>query len=300
MKRIVRTLLAVSVLATLGGCASSPKGPPPAVVHLQGELDRLHRDPRIAANGGDELRRADAAVDMLVHNSRNMDDRAFDQNVYVAERLVETAEADGLARYAEAHAVELGAERDRLLAESRTRELHSAQATAAAALTAAEIERRNAALARSDADDARNQAASARDELDQMRGRLTELQTQETERGLVVTLGDVLFEVDRAELKPGAARNLDKLVAALRDNADTSIAIEGHTDSTGSRDHNVDLSERRAEAVAGYLTSHGISSSRITSRGLGPDFPVASNSNEAGRQQNRRVEVVVQNSVALR
>jgi outer membrane protein OmpA-like peptidoglycan-associated protein len=293
MKRIVPTLLAVSVLAALGGCASSPKGPPPAVVHLQGELNRLHSDPRIAPNGGDELRRADAAVDMLAHNSRNMDDRAFDQNVYVAERLVETAEADGLARYAEAHAVELGAERDRLLAESRTRELHSAQATAAAALSAAEIERRNAALARSD-------AADARDELDQMRGRLTELQTQETERGLVVTLGDVLFEVDRAELKPGAARNLDKLVAALRDNADTSIAIEGHTDSTGNRDYNVDLSERRAEAVAGYLTSHGISSSRITSRGLGPDFPVASNSNEAGRQQNRRVEVVVQNSVALR
>ena len=133
-----------------------------------------------------------------------------------------------------------------------------------------------------------------------MRGRLTELQTQETERGLVVTLGDVLFEVDRAELKPGAARNLDKLVAALRDNPDTSIAIEGHTDATGSRDHNVDLSQRRAEAVADYLTAHGISAGRVSARGMGPDFPVASNATEAGRQQNRRVEVVVQNSVALR
>jgi outer membrane protein OmpA-like peptidoglycan-associated protein len=167
-------------------------------------------------------------------------------------------------------------------------------------LTAAEIERRNAALARSDAADARSDADDARNQLDQMRGRLTEMQTQETARGLVVTLGDVLFEVDRAELKPGAARNLDKLVSALRDNVDTRIAIEGHTDATGSREHNVDLSQRRAEAVQDYLVSHGVSASRVTARGLGPDFPVASNNSDAGRQQNRRVEVVVQNSVAVR
>jgi OOP family OmpA-OmpF porin len=119
------------------------------------------------------------------------------------------------------------------------------------------------------------------------------LRSRETARGTVVTIPDVLFETDRAELKPGAMRDLYQLVSQLRDHPDRSISIEGYTDATGAASYNRDLSERRAEAVEAFFVRNGIDRSRITTRGLGEAYPVASNDTEAGRQQNRRVEVVI-------
>jgi hypothetical protein len=92
----------------------------------------------------------------------------------------------------------------------------------------------------------------------------------------------------------------DQLAQALHSDERARVAIEGHTDSTGSRDFNIDLSFRRAQSVQTYLISHGISATRISVRGMGPDFPVADNTSQGGRLQNRRVEVIVQNTVALR
>ena len=275
----------------LGACASAPKGPPPEIVRLQDDLSRLRSDQRIAVNAADELSKAEAAVSLLSHDGRRLDEPMFRHGIYIADRLVQTAEASGLARHAEQHGKDLGVERDRLLIEARTLEADSARRIANAAMANASSERLNANLARADAN-------AARAELSAMRAKLTELETRETERGLVVTLGDVLFEIDRAELKPGATRSLDQLAMALRDDPASSVSIEGHTDSTGGREHNIDLSTRRAESVRSYLVSHGVNAARTSSRGMGPDYPVASNGTEAGRQQNRRVEVVVSSNVA--
>lgn len=162
----------------------------------------------------------------------------------------------------------------------------------------AEEDRRAAELARMEADRARRDAEEARRSMADLQVMLVELQAKQTERGLVLTIGDVLFEVDRAELKPGAARQLDKVVAALRDRPDLTLVIEGHTDSTGASGYNIDLSERRAAAVRQYLVGNGIASNRLRSRGLGEDYPVASNSDPSGRQQNRRVEIVLQDEAA--
>lgn len=126
---------------------------------------------------------------------------------------------------------------------------------------------------------------------------LLEARTREVEairEGTVVTLGDVLFETGQATLLPGAALELDPVVEYMRDHPDSSLVIEGHTDSVGSTSYNHQLSEARAEAVRTYLTRQGIASDRILARGLGEDFPVASNDTAAGRQQNRRVEVRVE------
>lgn len=273
--------------ALLAGCAGSPKGPPPELVRIQTHLEQLRADPRIAPLADKELREAQVAVDTLERDGRRMDDDLFDHNIYLADRLVQIAEAEGLGRYAEQRAVTLGRERETLLLDSRTREADMARARA-------EAERRAAEMARDDAMMARTDAERAMLELEATRARLAELEARQTERGLVVTLGDVLFEVDRAELKPGATARLANLVDVLRENPASTIAIEGHTDSTGDDAYNLSLSQRRADSVKAYLVSQGIDTMRITARGLGEGVPVASNNDAAGRQQNRRVEVVIQ------
>ncbi|MGH8579424.1 MAG: OmpA family protein, partial [Gammaproteobacteria bacterium] len=115
---------------------------------------------------------------------------------------------------------------------------------------------------------------------------------EKTERGYVLTLGDVLFEVDRSSLKPGAQRNLDQLVTFLKEHPEQKISIEGHTDSTASDSYNLKLSERRARAVAAFLVQNAISPERIRTLGYGEAYPKASNDTVAGRQENRRVEIV--------
>jgi outer membrane protein OmpA-like peptidoglycan-associated protein len=293
MNRLAKLGLTVAITTMLGACATTPPGPPPEVVRLQNELDRLHNDPRIAPNAPNELRDADTLVSSLAMNGRRLEVHDYQHRIYIADRLVETAEAEGLARYAEVRAHDLGTERDRLLVDSRTRQLQNAQVAVADAQA-------NAMQARDDANAARADAAASRSETEVLRADLSSLQAQQTQRGFVVTLGDVLFEVDRAELKPGAARTLDQLATALNDDRRSTISIEGHTDSTGNPQHNVDLSLHRAEAVKSYLMQRGVDPARVTTQGLGQDYPVASNSTEAGRQQNRRVEVVVQTNVAER
>jgi outer membrane protein OmpA-like peptidoglycan-associated protein len=121
---------------------------------------------------------------------------------------------------------------------------------------------------------------------------LAELKAEQTERGYVMTLGDVLFDYNRASLKSGAQLNLSRLISFLAAHPEQNILIEGHTDNTGSESYNQNLSERRALAVQNFLISNGANPQRITAQGYGESYPVASNSNEAGRQQNRRVEIV--------
>jgi OOP family OmpA-OmpF porin len=122
---------------------------------------------------------------------------------------------------------------------------------------------------------------------------LAELQAEETERGYVMTLGDILFDVDRAELKPGGMREVQRLAEFMREFPNRSVVVEGHTDSTGDESYNLQLSERRAQSVQDALIGNGIEPFRIAAGGYGERYPVASNDSSAGRQQNRRVEVVI-------
>lgn len=121
----------------------------------------------------------------------------------------------------------------------------------------------------------------------------TELNAKQTDRGLTISLGDVFFDTNKAQLKPGGSREVRKLAKFLQENPQRSVSIEGFTDSRGSDEHNQSLSERRAEAVKNELLDAGIASERINSRGYGEAYPVADNNTSAGQQMNRRVEVVI-------
>jgi outer membrane protein OmpA-like peptidoglycan-associated protein len=135
-------------------------------------------------------------------------------------------------------------------------------------------------------------AKSDQDTIAKQVQQLKELNAKKTNRGVVVTLGDVLFNSNKSELKSGGTRNVKKLADFLKQYPQRNVLIEGYTDSTGSESLNQALSERRANSVKAALIDRGITSDRIDTRGYGKEFPVAGNDTAANRQMNRRVEVI--------
>ena len=147
--------------------------------------------------------------------------------------------------------------------------------------------------ARGEAENAQQRAEAAMAQARQLEQELSELKAKKTDRGFVLTLGDVLFATGKADLLPGAQRTIDQLTAVLNKHPDQKVSVEGHTDSVGSDNYNLALSQRRAESVRMAIMARGIDSDRITARGLGELYPVAGNDTPAGRQQNRRVEILI-------
>ncbi|MDA8111830.1 MAG: OmpA family protein [Nitrospiraceae bacterium] len=137
------------------------------------------------------------------------------------------------------------------------------------------------------------QLEAKQEKIARLKAQLANLKARETNRGLVLTLGSVLFGVNKATIKPGGIKNIDKLADFMKEDPHRNVMIEGYTDNTGSRDYNQTLSEKRAEAVRDALVDKSIDSQRIVTKGFGEDYPVASNKTAAGRQQNRRVEIVI-------
>ena len=130
----------------------------------------------------------------------------------------------------------------------------------------------------------------------ELQSQIDTLQAEATERGIVLTLGDVLFATGSADLQGGDDDNLNRLVDFLEEHPERGVMIEGHTDSVGNAQSNQRLSERRADSVRSYLVQRGIARDRLSTSGQGQDRPVASNESDSGRQQNRRVEVIIENA----
>lgn len=178
-------------------------------------------------------------------------------------------------------------------AEMSRRESDVARMNAEAAQRQAGAERQAANVALLNAQDARQQTEEAQRRSLQLEAQLAAMEARKTDRGMVVTLGDVLFDTDEAQLKAGGVRNVQKLADFFKEHPQRSVMIEGFTDSTGTGDHNQRLSDRRADSVRTALLGMGMSPERITWRGYGQAYPVAGNDTAAGRQMNRRVELVV-------
>lgn len=212
------------------------------------------------------------------------------------ETALQEAEAARMMRDEALATAQYAEEQKQLALESRAEaeELRiQAEAAAKSAMSKAEKAKIMAAAEAARAEAAIAEATAAKASMQQLESELSELKAKQTERGLVITLGDVLFEFNKAELKDGAARNLAPLVKALNADLEQSVIVEGHTDNIGNRSVNLALSEKRADSVKAYLVNQGIDGERVSTDGLGFDFPVATNDTNEGRQQNRRVEIIL-------
>jgi outer membrane protein OmpA-like peptidoglycan-associated protein len=149
------------------------------------------------------------------------------------------------------------------------------------------------------ASESRRQADASQTRVTSLEAELADMKLQKTERGLVLTLGDVLFDTGGSTLKSGAYGSIDRLAEVLRAQAGRRVLIEGHTDNVGSDQNNQSLSERRAQSVQAALAQRGVALSQITSLGKGENFPIASNDNDSGRQSNRRVEMIFTESAQV-
>jgi outer membrane protein OmpA-like peptidoglycan-associated protein len=286
-----RSLIAVAITAVLlAGCASAPKKPAGSE-EVRAKLTALQGDAALATQAPVATKDAEAAVKEAEIIQPDLALAAH--RVYIADRKVDTAVAQAQTRAAEAYRIKLNEQGEKARLDARTREADLAKSDALTARNESEQQKLAAAQARGDADAALLAANASQQQAAELQRQLELLQAKPTDRGLVLTLGDTLFDSGKSEIKSGASANLDRLTNFLTEYPERSVSIEGFTDSMGSEDANQSLSERRADSVKRYLVGRGIQSQRLTSTGHGENAPVADNESMAGRQQNRRVEVII-------
>ena len=249
-----RIALTLAAGLMAAACATTP--PPAPLSQARSAYDYLAADPEVVKHAPVELYEAEGAVERAEAGwNQDADEVETNHLAYIADKRIAIARAVAQQALAEAEASQLRERRTQVLL------------------------------------DAREAALAARErEIDALKA----LNAEQTSRGAVITLGDVLFALGGTDLKPDAIRALKQLVAFLREYPERTVAIEGHTDSVGPETFNVTLSRRRAQSVQNILVRGGVDPRRISADGYGEAYPVASNSSKAGRQRNRRVDLVIQ------
>lgn len=255
------TLIAAAIVS---GCSSMPQNQ--SLTEAHSNYDSARTNPEVTnlaalelKDAGDTLNKADDAL------NKDESDDAVNQLAYIAKQQVGIAQQVAKGKAAELAVTNAGAKRDEIRLEARTAEADAAHANVA-----------------------RHQALIAQQAME-----LQALNARKTERGMVITLNDVLFSTNKSQLASGGIRNVQKLADFLTQYPQQKVLVEGYTDSIGSDSFNQELSDRRAYAVRTALTDMAISSDRIATRGYGEAFPVAGNETAASRQLNRRVEIIL-------
>jgi outer membrane protein OmpA-like peptidoglycan-associated protein len=257
-------LIGIGITLAMAACVTTPQ-PNAALESARTIVQAAVSDPNAAKYAALDVQTAQTDLAAADAAYLKHDEAGIAQPAYMAAQNARLAQLKGAAKADDARVGAGQAERDSILLAARSNQVDSAKRATDAATT-------NSARLQAEVD---------------------ALKAKPTDRGLVLTLGDVLFETGSSTLSPGAGRNLDRLVQFLTDHPERLVQIDGFTDSVGTDSYNQNLSQRRADAVRDQLVSRGISSTRISTRGYGKDSPVASNSESSGRQLNRRVEVVI-------
>jgi outer membrane protein OmpA-like peptidoglycan-associated protein len=248
----------------LGACASSPQ-PNAALETARAAVQSAEADPNVSKYAALDLESAKKDLGVAEAAANNHKDSEIAQPAYLAAQTARLAQVRASAKADDARVAAGQSERDRIQLAARGRDVDNAKMATSAA---------------------NEQAARLQAEIDA-------LKATPTNRGLVLTLGDVLFDTGKAELNSGASRKLDQLAQFLSEHPDRRVQIDGFTDSVGPDSYNEELSRRRADSVRSALLTRGIDASRISTQGYGKAFPVANNADSGGRQLNRRVEVVI-------
>lgn len=249
------TLLSVVIIGLLSACAS-PMHSSERQVELRNKLAVLQSDPALSRYAPIARSEAEAAVNKV--EQPQISNQLIAHNDFVAHRKIEIAEAKAREAYMldQQKAMSSNTANDRL------------------------------AFRTVEADDANLRA-------NKLAAELAALNAKPTTKGMLVTLGDVLFTTGQSGLNSSGDENLTRLADFMSNNPESQLAIEGHTDSVGSAQSNLTLSQSRAFAVSTFLQNRGISNRRLTVQGMGENSPVASNESSSGRQLNRRVEVTI-------
>ena len=316
----VKLLTGMSFALALGACATTPR-PNAALESARAAVRAAEMDPNVSKYAALDLQAAKTdlatADDAALHHR----DLEISQPAYMAAQNARLAQMHAAAKADDARVAAGQAERDQIMLAARNREVQNARmATNQAKLAASEaLDQRDqaaqqaalasqqaaqasqqAALANQQAEQAgqqveqaNQQAAQATQEAARLQAEIAQLKATPTPRGLVLTLGDVLFDTGRAQLNPGSSRKLDQLAQFLNEHKERRVQIDGFTDSVGTDSYNEELSRRRADSVKSALLMRGIDASRISTQGYGKAYPVANNTDSGGRQLNRRVEVVI-------
>ena len=280
MKRYYKILTpSVISVALLAGCASTPEENA-ELKEVNRYYERVQQSYSLSEQAPLEFEIARENVEKLnemVDDGKNK--TKIDQQIYITKRKIDIAKVAAEEKIAKSKISSAESRRKDIIIAAKTNEAQKAK-SAAAVLASQAIE-------------AESELSAMQARTRQLENEVQELSTKVTERGLVLSLSNILFELNEAKLKSGSERSISRVAEFLQEYPGHNILIEGFTDSSGEESYNQTLSENRAKAVKDSLVEMGISPSQINTRGYGESYPVASNETQSGRQQNRRVEIVI-------
>lgn len=290
----------LTLVVALAACSSVPRTTS-LLDQTRMDYQAAQNDPSVARYAPLEMKQAGEAMEQA-NSASNHSDSAdkIDKLSYLAKQKIALTREAANKKASEAEVASSAKERDRLRLAQRTNEAdkakaesQQAKAESQQATQVAQAALDDAALAQRRTVEAQRANRESQAHAAQLEAQLADLSARKTERGIVITLGDVLFGVDVARLNPEGLRTAQKLADVLQQNPNRTVLIDGYTDSTGTALHNQELSERRAGAVRTALQDMGIAPGRVTARGHGQSDPVAANDTAQNRQMNRRVEILL-------
>jgi len=301
------TPILLAVAALVSACGSVPTTTS-LLDQTRSDYRMAQANPAVVKHAPVELNQAGVALEQANAAANHNDSlEKIDQLAYVARQKIALSQEIARKKVAEADAATATQERSLVQLDQRTNEANKAKASADQSKADAQVAQGQAMDAQRSADEARRNADEARLKTEnaqavaqqtqmrntQLEAQLADLAAKKTERGMVITLGDVLFGTDLARLSSDGVRTVQKLADVLQQNPQRRVLVEGFTDSTGTTAHNQELSERRATTVRAALQDMGVTRERVAIRGYGEAYPVASNDTNQNRQMNRRVEIVL-------